>query len=198
MIVFDALTGNLEEIRNNLQMNIYPYIGKFLSDKYTDSLMKEVPATDPNKYRINDKSKVLFSYLVTGASTGTFTLEITVGSFYRTDKVAANDDDEFILAHYELGDMGISFPSAGGSTVLGNNVIAFDGTPVSVANPKGKDDGKLTVKWKVTNPDHPEDKKTQDFWNSEGVIVMALDKAKYDASSAGSYKADVLVHLRVD
>ena len=198
MIIFDALTGNLEEISNNLEMDIYPYISKFLSVGYTDSLMKEVPETDNNKWKIADKNKVLFSYLVTGASTGTFTLEITVGSFYKTDKPIATAPDEFILAHYELGDMGVGFPVAGGGETLGDNIIRFASRPSKGVDPKGKNDGKLSVSWEILNPKHPEDKKTQNFWNSEGVIVMAIDKNAYDASSAGSFKADVLVHLKVE
>ena len=196
MTIFDALTGKLEEIGPNQMIDIYPYIAKFLSNNLTSSLLKPAVATDPT-WAIADKDKVLFSYLVSGSSTGTFTLEVTLGSFYRTD-VPPNTPDQIIAAHYELGDMAVGFPSAGGAQMLGDNEIAFLVRPTSGVEPQGRNDGKLSVRWTVTNNVNMDYDKTQDFWTSEGVVLMALDKSQYDNASAGNYKADVIVHLKVE
>ena len=110
--VYDALTGTLDEIAGlNEEINIYPYIGKFISTDYTASLLRKQDENEPKQWRVGDKNKVLFSYLVTGSSVGTYTLNLTLGSFYRTDLTST----KLIKAHYELAEMGVVLPPLRGN-----------------------------------------------------------------------------------
>ena len=189
MVIYDALTTNLDEVRLDQNLDIYPHIGKFLDRNWQGDISQ-------------DKTKVLFSYLVTGNVTGSYTLTMSFEPFKSQDgKSTVNAQFDVInqINRFQDGSnvSGTSFisypPNHNGKEDKMTNVKNVDGVIVSqlIAKPQ-QSNCNLITKWNVTDSANPT---TQHLWTAEGVIVMALSDTDYNAASIGDYKSVVKIKL---
>ncbi len=205
--VIDALTGSLDVISKNAEVDMSNYVNKFLG-----SFLTRVSSSEEKAVR----NKAIFSFHVGGNYTGTFTVNIKFESlaYYGEDGKSDRDISKYIAAQYWFlkNDFKAYFGNRTGEVKDANNstidkIEIISPTANTYVNVYNSTSGTIELKWKVTNSTSKKDSKgnsiTENTWDVEAMVAMILlenDSGTYkgyNSAENGVYKAPITITMSI-
>ncbi len=206
--VIDALTGSLDVISKNAEIDMSNYVNKFLGSFITS-------VSDAKAIR----NRAIFSFHCGGNYTGTFTVTITFDSlaYCGEDGTQERDTSKYIATQYWFlkDDFKAYFGAnrtwkATDSSENTETIEITFPTTNQYATVYGGDSetaGIITFKWTVTgyseSTDTPSKTITQNTWDVEAMVAMILlendsgDYKGYNSVQNGYYRAPVTITMNI-
>ncbi len=207
--VIDALTGSLDVISKNAEIDMSNYVNKFLGSFI--SSVEDVKAI---------RNRAIFSFHCGGNYTGTFTVTIKFESlaYYGEDGTQERDTSKYIATQYWFlkDDFKAYFGAnrTGSATDSSGNTEKItitsptDNKGVKVYGGDSETPGTIELKWTVTgyseSTDTPKKTITQNTWDVEAMVAMILlendpdGKTGYNSADNGYYRAPVTITMNIE
>ncbi len=206
--VIDALTGSLDVISKNAEIDMSNYVNKFLGSFITS-------VSDAKAIR----NRAMFSFHCGGNYTGTFTVKIEFGSlaYCGEDGTQERDTSKYIATQYWF--LKDDFKAYFGANRTGSATDSSENTEkIEITSPTtnqyatvyGGDSetaGTITFKWTVTGYSDSTDTTpktiTQNNWDVEAMVAMILlenddgDYKGYNSADNGYYRAPVTITMNI-
>jgi len=204
--VIDALTGSLDVISKNAEVDMSNYVNKFLGSFLTTVSSSEEKAV---------RNKAIFSFHVGGNYTGTFTVKIKFESlaYCGEDGKSNRVTSKYIAAQYWFlkNDFKAYF---GNRTQTAKDSDNKDET-IAITSPAtnqsvtvvGDNYQEITFSWTVTgyssSTDTPPKTITQNNWDVEAMVAMILlendseTHKGYNSAENGVYKAPITITMSI-
>lgn len=207
--VIDALTGSLDVISKNAEIDMSNYVNKFLGS-FIDSV------SDAKAIR----NRAIFSFHCGGNYTGTFTVTITFGSlaYCGEDGTSDRDTSKYIAtqywflkddfkAYFGANRTGSATDSSGNTETIKITSPTENNLSAKVYGGATETTGTIEFKWTVTGYSDSTDtaKKTitQNTWDVEAMVAMILlendsdSKTGYNSAENGYYRAPVTITMNI-
>lgn len=209
--VIDALTGSLDVITKNAEIDMSNYVNKFLGTFITS-------VSDAKAIR----NRAIFSFHCGGNYTGTFTVTIKFESlaYCGEDGTAERDTSKYIATQYWFlkDDFKAYFGANRTNTAKDSNnkdetITIIDehsdekNLSATVYGGESETTGTIEFKWKVTgyseSTDTPKQTITQNTWDVEAMVAMILlendsgDYKGYNSADNGYYRAPVTITMNI-
>ncbi len=207
--VIDALTGSLDVISKNAEIDMSNYVNKFLGSFITS-------VSDAKAIR----NRAIFSFHCGGNYTGTFTVTITFGSlaYYGEDGTQERDTSKYIAtqywflkddfkAYFGANRTGSATDSSGKTEIIKITSPTDNNLSATVYGGNTETTGTIVFKWTVTghseSTDTPKKTITQNTWDVEAMVAMILlendsgDYKGYNKADNGYYRAPVTITMNI-
>ncbi len=206
--VIDALTGSLDVISKNTEVDMSNYVNKFLGSFLTTVSSSEEKAV---------RNKAIFSFHVGGNYTGTFTVTVKFESlaYCGEDGKSERNTDKYIAAQYwflkndfkaYFGNRTQSATDSSGNTEKITINLPTANTSATVV---GDNYQEIEFKWTVvgytSSTDSTPKTITQNTWDVEAMVAMILLETTdttnsytgYNSADNGVYKAPITITMSI-
>lgn len=209
--VIDALTGSLDVISKNAEIDMSNYVNKFLGSFIDINSVKDTKAI---------RNRAIFSFHCGGNYTGTFTVTIKFESlaYCGEDGTQERDKSKYIAtqflflkddfkAYFGANRTGSATDSSGKEEKIEKTSSTDKNQSATVYGGNSETTGTIEFKWKVTgytdSTDTPKKTITQNTWDVEAMVAMILlesdsdGKTGYNSADNGYYRAPVTITMNI-